>query len=882
MKTLRTQLNAHRILIGSIAAFVIAAQPAVQAAVVLSTGSGTYTQTFDTLATTGTTNTWADDTTITGWYAAKSKPTGSPNVTVYQAGAGTSTTGALYSFGTGTNSDRALGSLGSGTPGNFSFGVLFQNTSGSNLSLDAFSFFGEQWRNGGVATAQTMSLTYMISSSPITAFDASAATPVGWTNLSSFNFTSPIATITAGALDGNAVANRTLKTGTLGITLPSSQYIAFRWFDADDAGADHGLSLDDLSLAYSSGVAALYWDANGSTAGIGGSGTWDTTTSNWTTAVAGNIATTVFTAANPVTFGGTAGTVTVDAGGVTANGGIQFDTEGYTVSGGTLTLGSAAITTAHATGTTTVNSIIAGSVGLQKLGAGALELGANNTFTGAVAINAGTLKISSDANLGAVANAVQLGGGKLEATASLALDAARSVTGSGTLVVGAGQTLTVPGTMNASGITLEGTGTLALTGATPTITTLTMAGAGTVSSTNTITNTAVTSTNTTGTATVSAALDFGATSRTITVANGSAAVDLLLSGALAMTGTSSRLAKLGDGALELTGTNAISGLRIGAAGTTSANGGTVIIHDADDLGGNQLQFNAGTLTNAGSAITTTVGISIGAGQIGNGATFTGSAMTFQGPSSLFKGTGSTYQHKITANTDVTFAGDVTGGLNVSSGSGTSTGLTIAGTGTVSLPNALNTITENITVDGGNLEISGALTGTTIPSITTQNLGILKGNSTGARLGAVIAGANGLVDPGTLVDSTGTLSIGNFTVQATGGLNLDLGGTTAGSFDSLNVTGTVTLSGTLITALTGGYIPSGMDALTVILNDGTGDAVSGTFTGLPEGSAVGATGLYITYVGGDGNDVVLTTVPEPTSAVLMLSGLGLLGARRRRR
>jgi len=91
-----------------------------------------------------------------------------------------------------------------------------------------------------------------------------------------------------------------------------------------------------------------------------------------------------------------------------------------------------------------------------------------------------------------------------------------------------------------------------------------------------------------------------------------------------------------------------------------------------------------------------------------------------------------------------------------------------------------------------------------------------------------------------------------------GFVVQLNGTTAGTgYDQLNVTGSVnlgsaTLGGTL------GFSPPNGTSFTIINNDG-GDAVIGTFAGLPEGSTVvlGGQGFKVSYVGGTGNDVVLT-------------------------
>jgi uncharacterized repeat protein (TIGR01451 family) len=108
-------------------------------------------------------------------------------------------------------------------------------------------------------------------------------------------------------------------------------------------------------------------------------------------------------------------------------------------------------------------------------------------------------------------------------------------------------------------------------------------------------------------------------------------------------------------------------------------------------------------------------------------------------------------------------------------------------------------------------------------------------------------------PGILNSGNVNLSSGapSFVVQ--------LNGTTAGSgYDQLNVTGTVNLTGASLSG-TMGFTPPTGSTFTLINNDGA-DPIVGTFAGLPEGATVTFSGqaFRISYVGGSGNDVVLST------------------------
>ena len=196
--------------------------------------AGSYTQDFDTLPT--TTQTWQDDVTLTGWFSSR---TGTGSTIL--PGTGSANTGGLYSFGASGSTERALGSLGSGNAavGNVSWGVAFRNQTGASLSTLYVEYWGEQWRFGGTASAQTVDVAY-----------GTSAQPGLWLNAYSLDFTSPIISCSAGALDGNAVANRTLISGALtNLALQPGDTFQIRWSDPDHPGSDHGLAIDDFKVS---------------------------------------------------------------------------------------------------------------------------------------------------------------------------------------------------------------------------------------------------------------------------------------------------------------------------------------------------------------------------------------------------------------------------------------------------------------------------------------------------------------------------------------------------------------------------------------------------------------------------------------------------------
>src|SRR5205085_98357 len=117
------------------------------------------------------------------------------------------------------------------------------------------------------------------------------------------------------------------------------------------------------------------------------------------------------------------------------------------------------------------------------------------------------------------------------------------------------------------------------------------------------------------------------------------------------------------------------------------------------------------------------------------------------------------------------------------------------------------------------------------------------------------------------DTTGTLSTGNLSIQG-GTVRLDLINSMPGTgYDQIQTTGTLTLNNPTLQIVLPGALPVAGQTFTVIENDGS-DAVVGTFAGLPEGATVGVSGVTfrISYIGGTGNDVVLTALFDTTTSI----------------
>ncbi|ALM86161.1 autotransporter domain-containing protein [Bordetella sp. N] len=140
-----------------------------------------------------------------------------------------------------------------------------------------------------------------------------------------------------------------------------------------------------------------YWDG-GNTAATGtiagGSGTWTATGTNWTSTDGTSNGVLSSTDVRPV-FGGTAGTVTVDTTqGAIDVAGMQFSTDGYRLTGGSIGLTAAASAfEVDDNVTATIDSVLSGTGGLAKTGNGMLILNGVNTYAGGTTVDAGTLEI---------------------------------------------------------------------------------------------------------------------------------------------------------------------------------------------------------------------------------------------------------------------------------------------------------------------------------------------------------------------------------------------------------------------------------------------------------------------------------------------------------
>ena len=213
-------------------------------------------------------------------------------------------------------------------------------------------------------------------------------------------------------------------------------------------------------------LATLYWDPNGATPGVGGSGTWDLSTANWTTDPSGSSPTIAWTnnAADVAVFNTTpdssgsvpASTVTIGSGIAASQ--AAFPSGAYTLQGGSLSVPSGLTIGVDVGGSATWAGAFSGAGSLVKTGPGTLTVSGSNTgLSGGARLEGGTLVVANNAALGT--GMIQMAGGSLQASGARTLaNTIQAVAGTtSTLVSPSASNLTLNGSITGSG-TLQKTG----------------------------------------------------------------------------------------------------------------------------------------------------------------------------------------------------------------------------------------------------------------------------------------------------------------------------------------------------------------------------------------------------------------------------------------
>lgn len=486
----------------------------------------------------------------------------------------------------------------------------------------------------------------------------------------------------SGVNDLVSVTNGLTLDGILNIIRGSSFGTGtYRLFDYGTLTADNGLVFGDVPAGYELTVSTAtagqvnlvadytglqFWNGGQTTANgsvNGGGGFWDSSSTNWTSQ-AGNVATSW--AGLTAVFAGPSGGLVAVTGDQTVAG-LQFATDGYTLSGtDKLVTGSGGMELRIDTGlTATIATGVTGSGAVSKTGAGTIVLSGSNTYTGGTFLNAGTLSVSSDSNLGAASGDLTFNGGTLATTSSFSTARSTVFNSAGRFDVATGTELQLAGSLSgAGGLVKTGSGTLRLAG------TGSYSGGTTISAGMLVVGDGGTSGSLgSGAVTNNGALVFNR-SDVVTLAND-------------VTGTGT-LEQAGSGTLVVTG-------KVDVTGTTTISSGTLQIGDGGTSGEvTGAIINNGTLVFNRSDNYTVAGSVSGTGRID----FTGSGrVQFEG---AYSGATAVLDARLVldgsglAGSPVTLGG-LAGETGTLAGNGTIASLTVLSGGIVAPGNSIGTI-----------------------------------------------------------------------------------------------------------------------------------------------------------------------------------------------
>jgi len=491
-----------------------------------------------------------------------------------------------------------------------------------------------------------------------------------------------------------------------------------------------------------------------------------------------------------------------------------------------------------------VLSEIGGSRDLEKIGTGTLTLSADNSYTGATAVSAGTLIVTG--NIDSTVVTVQTGATISANGTALADAAAVTLNGTGNLTLTGSETIGSLASASATSDVTLGGSTLTTGSAGPT------SFAGDIGGTGGLVQAGGGTFTLTGANTYTGATDVNAGTLSLTGSGALASTDIDVAGTAALTSDGGAFAPAADidlagtSTLTLTGNEAISKLDTAAGTTATLTGSTLTLSSNSSgiaglvTGTGTLAVNGGTTTVAATgniATATTIGAS---GTVVNDGTMAG--VTNQGSftNNLTAGAVSNSGTGTNATTGTMASLNNTGGTFTNAG--IVTGNTTVAGGTVTL-NAGSNLSNSgtVTVTTGTLDINIAETfGALVANggTTTVDAQLTTGELSGTAGSIVLGGATGMiVGDSDMVASTfgGVISGGGFLqkvgtdLQTLTGVNTLTGGITA-SGGTLAFTGAGSaLTTSFITIDMGGAVETdgGAFATTlVITNNGAFNLVLG--------------------------------------------------------